>query len=109
MNIQKFTYRAPGLREPLSKCLEFLKSEQKKLSDEINKYKQVHADNPYDFSEVDRNRVQNIVLRHKNIGSQIKRFELWLNECNKRGWFTKYVLDENDLSELYQYKFIDPS
>ena len=105
MNIQKFIYRAPHLVEPLSRCLEHLKEENKKLSDEISKYRQVHSDNPYDFSEIDRNRAQNLVLKQKNMVNQIKRFELWLYECQNRSWFTKYVLDENDLSELYQYKF----
>lgn len=108
MNIQKFKYRAPHLIEPLTKCIQHLQLKCDKLEEEAKKFMQNIQDDPYSFNnDVHARKANDNMMKIKSLKLQMKRFKIWLNECEKQSWFYKYNLDENDLSELYQYNFTD--
>lgn len=108
MNIQKFTYRATELIEPLTECIRYLDKRCESLIDESNKFKQQVQDDPYNFNnDLHMNLAKANEVKVRSLRLQIKRFKIWLDECKKQSWFNKYKLDENDLSEIYQYKFTD--
>lgn len=103
----KFTYRAPQLRAPIQACLEYLNKKKQAIHDELNKDKRYLQEHPHDIDHPARMRYQNAMTKIKATEGLIKKYSLWLQECQSRSWFTKYVLDEGDLQELYQYQFTD--
>lgn len=106
MDIRKFTYRAPHIRDDLKKCIAVLRGEFTMLKEEVLRGRQFLQDklSPRITPDTKHQMMENQL---KNMREKIKKYTILLDICTRNGWFMKITLDENELRDIYDHKFTD--